>query len=148
MTETEQPKTPIFVKLVTEIRDNDGRKDLLTTETEGALYSKDGATYLAYKEMMEDVGQISNVIKIKNEEVTIIRTGAVSMRQTYKKGEITSGSYHTPYGRFEMVAKTEHVDFTNKPQSRKAQLLLTYQLKMQGEWIGRHRLTFMIEKVQ
>jgi uncharacterized beta-barrel protein YwiB (DUF1934 family) len=148
MVEKESAKTPIKLKLVTEIRDGAGRKELLTIEEEGTLYSKEDATFLAYKEMMENVGQISNVIKIKGDEVSIMRSGGVSMRQTYKKGATTSGSYQSPYGMMEMVAKTENVDFTNRNESKKAQLILSYQLQMQGEWVGRHRLTFMIEKIR
>ena len=148
MAEKESAKIPIRLKLVTEIRDGAGRKELLTIEEEGTLYSKEDATFLAYKEMMENVGQISNVIKIKDGEDSIMRSGGVSMRQTYRKGAITSGSYQSPYGMMEMVAKTENIDFTNRTDSRKAKLILSYQLQMQGEWVGRHRLTFMIEKIE
>lgn len=148
MAEKEPAKIPIRLKLVTEIRDGAGRKELLTIEEEGTLYSKEDATFLAYKEMMENVGQISNVIKIKGDEVSIMRSGGVSMRQTYKKGAKTSGSYQSPYGMMEMVAKTENIDFTNRTESRKAKLILSYQLQMQGEWVGRHRLTFMIDKIE
>lgn len=147
MAERDSAKIPIQVKLVTEIRDGAGQKEMLTTETEGTLYSKDDATFLAYKEITENIGQISNIIKVKNDEVTIIRSGGVSMRQTYKKGATTTGSYRSPYGVMEMVAKTENVDFTYRTHSRKARLILSYQLQMQGEWVSRHRLTFMIEKV-
>lgn len=148
MAEKESAKIPIRLKLVTEIRDGAGRKELLTIEEEGTLYSKEDATFLAYKEMMESVGQISNIIKIKGDEVSIIRSGGVSMRQTYKRGATTSGSYQSPYGMMEMVAKTENVDFTNRTESKKAKLILSYQLQMQGEWVGRHRLTFMIDKIE
>ncbi|EKN62973.1 DUF1934 domain-containing protein [Schinkia azotoformans] len=148
MAENESAKIPIRLKLVTEIRDGAGRKELLTIEEEGTLYSKEDATFLAYKEMMENVGQISNVIKVKGDEVLIMRSGGVSMRQTYKKGATTFGSYQSPYGMMEMVAKTENIDFTNRIDSRKAKLILSYQLQMQGEWVGRHRLTFMIEKIE
>lgn len=148
MAEKESAKIPIRLKLVTEIRDGAGRKELLTIEEEGTLYSKEDATFLAYKEMMENVGQISNVIKIKDGEVSIMRSGGVSMRQTYRKGATTSGSYQSPYGMMEMVAKTENIDFTNHTESRKAKLILSYQLQMQGEWVGRHRLTFMIEIIE
>ncbi|KEF38461.1 hypothetical protein M670_02087 [Schinkia azotoformans MEV2011] len=148
MAENESAKIPIRLKLVTEIRDGAGRKELLTIEEEGTLYSKEDATFLAYKEMMENVGQISNVIKVKGDEVSIMRSGGVSMRQTYKKGATTSGSYQSPYGMMEMVAKTENIDFINRIDSRKAKLILSYQLQMQGEWVGRHRLTFMIEKIE
>lgn len=148
MAEKESAKIPIRLKLVTEIRDGAGRKELLTIEEEGTLYSKEDATFLAYKEMMENVGQISNVIKIKGDEVSIMRSGGISMRQTYKKGTTTSGSYQSPYGMMEMVAKTENVDFTNRTESKKAKLILSYQLQMQGEWVGRHRLTFMIDKIE
>jgi len=148
MLEKESAKIPIRIKLVTEIRDGAGRKELLTIEEEGTLYSKEDATFLAYKEMMENVGQISNIIKIKGDEVSIMRSGGVSMRQTYRKGATTSGSYQSPYGMMEMVAKTENIDFTNRTDSRKAKLILSYQLQMQDEWVGRHRLTFMIEKIK
>ncbi|HHY73812.1 MAG TPA: DUF1934 domain-containing protein [Bacillus bacterium] len=147
MVEKDSAKIPIRLKLVTEIRDGAGRKELLTTKVEGTLYSKEDATFLAYKEMMENVGEISNIIKIKTDEVTIIRSGGVSMRHTYKKGATTSGHYQSPYGMMEMVTKTENVDYTYSTKSQKAKLVLSYQLQMQGEWVGRHRLTFLIERL-
>lgn len=147
MAEKDSTKIPIKVKFVTEIRDQAGRKELLATEADGTLYSKEEATFLAYKEMMENVGQISNIIKIKNNEVTIMRSGGVSMRHTYIKGATTSGAYQSPFGMMEMVTKTENVDFTYHTNSRKAKLFLSFQLQMQGEWVGRHRLTFLIEKL-
>jgi len=147
MAVNESVKIPIRLKLVTEIRDDAGRKELVTTQAEGTLYSKDDATFLAYKEIMENVEQISNIVKIKNDEVTIMRSGGISMRHTYKKGTITSGAYQSPFGSMEMVTKTENVDFTYPAKSRKAQLILSYQLQMEGQWVGRHRLTFLIEKL-
>lgn len=142
----EPNKTPIQLKLVTEIRDGN-RKELLTFEADGTLYSKDEATYITYKEMMEGIGKVSNTIKIKNDEVTIIRTGGISMNQTYKMGQTTSGTYQGPYGTIEMVTKTGNIDFTYKAKSQKAKLILAYQLQMQGEAVGRHRLTYMIKEI-
>lgn len=142
----EPKKTPILLKLVTEIRDGN-RKEMVTLEADGTLYLKEEATYIAYKEMMEGIGKVSNTIKIKSDEVTIIRSGGISMNQTYKIGQTTSGTYQGPYGAMEMVTKTENIDYTYQAKSRKAKLILAYQLQMQGETVGRHRLTFMIKEV-
>lgn len=139
-------KIPINLKLVTEIRDAD-RKEVVTTEAEGTLYVKENATFLSYEEKIENIGKVSNIIKIKDDVVTIIRSGGLSMRQNYQKGMMTSGSYQGPYGTMEMVTMTENIDFTYRPKSKKAKLLLSYQLKMQNEWVGRHRLTFMIKEI-
>ncbi|WP_102348200.1 DUF1934 domain-containing protein [Bacillus sp. Marseille-P3661] len=146
MEEKDVHKKSIQLKLVTEIRDR-GRKEQVNLETEGTLYEKDNATFLAYKEMMENVGSVSTIVKIKENEVTIVRSGGVSMRQTFRKGATTSGTYQSPYGTLEMVTKTEHIDYTYRTNSKKAKLNLTYQLEMQGESVGRHRLTFLIKQM-
>ncbi|WP_017756645.1 DUF1934 domain-containing protein [Calidifontibacillus oryziterrae] len=146
MQENEPSKRPIRLKLVTEIRDG-SRKEMLTMEADGTLYGKEGATYISYKEMMEGIGKVSTTVKIKRDELTIIRSGGISMNHTYRTGQTTISTYHGPYGSLEMLTKTENMEYVYRTNSQKGRLTLAYQLHMQGEAVGRHRLIFMIKEI-
>lgn len=138
-------KVPVSIKLVTEIRDG-ARKEHTVTEAKGMLYEKETATIFSYTEEMDGAGKVNNILKVKENEVFIMRSGAVSMRQMLQKGETTTGTYESMYGTMDMETKTENIRF--HPQLNSGKLLVTYQLAMQGQQVGRHRLTLTYKKVK
>lgn len=135
-----EEKIPVSLKLVTEIRDQ-SRKENMVQETEGFLYAKNNATFLSYNEEIENAGEVQTVVKIQDEKVLIIRTGAVTMKQTFTKGKETEGTYQSPYGKMSMVTKTENIR-TSFKNIHNGKLFLTYLLEMQGNQLGRYRMTF------
>lgn len=135
---------PITVKTVTEIRHR-GDKQMVSVEAKGYLYHKDDAMILTYEEEMPEAGRVKTTVKMKESEVVIIRSGAVSMRQVFRKGASTTGSYRTPYGTMEMETTTENIQSDWRDATEKGKLFLTYLLKIQGEETGRHCVTVMFK---
>lgn len=82
---------PVHVHFVTEIREG-ARKETVAFEANGQYYVKGQGTYVTFQEPNEQ-GEVKTIIKIQDEQVLIMRSGAVSMRQTHVKGEWTTGTY-------------------------------------------------------
>ena len=74
---------PVHVHFVTEIREG-ARKETVAFEANGQYYVKGQGTYVTFQEPNEQ-GEVKTIIKIQDEQVLIMRSGAVSMRQTHVK---------------------------------------------------------------
>jgi uncharacterized beta-barrel protein YwiB (DUF1934 family) len=145
-TTTSQGK-PIKIKVVTEMGYG-AQKETLTQVAEGVYFEKNNATYFLYEELHDENVRVKTTVKVKSDLVTVIRTGAVQMKQHFIKNEETASIYRSVHGPMEMVTKTETIDFRWNEAKAKGKLKLAYLLTMQGEKVGKHRMTFMIEEVK
>ncbi|WP_216830097.1 DUF1934 domain-containing protein [Alkalihalobacterium elongatum] len=138
-------KRPITVQMETTIRQG-GEKERLSLNGKGNIYVKKGYTYLLFKEVHNDKVNVQTTVKIGENEVTIIRQGDLSMRQTYTVGEKTEGIYRSPFGYWQTTAKT-HVCHYNWPANKtKGKLQLKYDYFLQGEPSGTFDVTITIEE--
>lgn len=112
----------------------------------GNLLSKGESIYLKYEEQAEDEEHVRNVVKLSDNEVTIIRNGPVSMHQRFREGITTEGHYGTPFGTMLMETATEQVDYEWHPHKGTGRIVLAYLLKLQGNDLGRVTLTFTIRE--
>ncbi|HEU5141028.1 MAG TPA: DUF1934 domain-containing protein [Bacillales bacterium] len=138
-------KIPVVIDLVTEVNNESG-KETTNNQVNGTILTKENATYIRYKEEIEDTGSVRNVIKINEEEVTIIRNGAVGMRQSFLEGQTTEGFYDTQFGSMNMETFTRRVDYEWTTREGIGNMKLAYQLKLQGNDLGRVTLTFAIRE--
>lgn len=93
------------------IRNNqtfDDKTDVVEIVTEGSYKARDGMYFLIYKEYTE-LGEISVLVKVLGETVSIRRTGACSSRMEYESGTRREILYHVPYGDLVMDLETENV---------------------------------------
>jgi uncharacterized beta-barrel protein YwiB (DUF1934 family) len=134
----------IDVKLVTEIRDG-SRTEVVKVQSRGTLYIDGETTTVTYEEYIENAGNVKTIIRVKPREALIMRTGAISMRQSLYQGEITEGRIKTPTGTMEMSTKTENI--FSEYKSNKGKLMLTYLLKLQNEDVGRYRIILTFKEV-
>ncbi|GGE82289.1 DUF1934 domain-containing protein [Priestia taiwanensis] len=135
----EQKGLPIKLKFVTEIRDGK-RKETVAFDTNGLYYEKGKNRYLTFQEPHEQ-GEIKTIVKMYDDEVLIMRSGVVSMRQVYKKGHWTQGTYQNTLGQFSMDTKTDNVLVQWSEKTKKGSLFVTYQLLLQGNEAGRYTIT-------
>jgi uncharacterized beta-barrel protein YwiB (DUF1934 family) len=98
----------------------------------GKLGQKGTEWVLLYKEDLGDGQVVTATIKVESGKATIIRTGAVRMRQEYVIGRWTEGKYDGPFGSMWMETKTERIEFTGDL------FALHYRLKLNGEDMGRY----------
>jgi uncharacterized beta-barrel protein YwiB (DUF1934 family) len=137
---------PIQIRFVTEIREGT-RKETIAFDTNGLYYEKGQSTYVTFQEPNEQ-GEVNTVIKIQGEDVLIMRSGTVSMRQTHKKGQWTNGTYTSDLGTFTLETKTDNVLFEWSDKKRKGQLFITYVLLLSGNDAGRYTITINFKEVE
>lgn len=144
MTEGSMSKKEIQIKFVTDIKDGN-RKETVAFETNGLYYVKDKSTYITFEEPHEE-GLVKAVIKIKENEVRIIRSGFVSMNHVYKKGQYTEGIYKSQLGPMTMETRTDNITFQWSEAKGKGKLFLTYSLQVQGHDAGRYAITILLKE--
>lgn len=106
---------------------------------EGKFFEKDEGWNLVYEEDLGDNQRALTTVKMQNGSVTIVRTGAVRMRQEYRTGQIAKGKYETPYGLMWMETKTDEIRWEEE------RFFLSYRLKLNGEDLGRYEIAMKLE---
>ena len=137
---------PVHVHFVTEIREG-ARKETVAFEANGQYYVKGQGTYVTFQGPNEQ-GEVKTIIKIQDEQVLIMRSGAVSMRQTHVKGEWTTGTYTSELGTFALQTKTDNVLFKWSDEKKKGQLFLTYALLLSEQEAGRYTITINLKEAK
>ncbi|HHY2674991.1 DUF1934 domain-containing protein [Bacillus clarus] len=137
---------PVHVHFVTEIREG-ARKETVAFEVNGQYYVKGQGTYVTFQEPNEQ-GEVKTIIKIQDEQVLIMRSGAISMRQTHVKGEWTTGTYTSELGTFALQTKTDNVLFKWSDEKKKGQLFLTYALLLSEQEAGRYTITINLKEAK
>ncbi|WP_181315299.1 DUF1934 domain-containing protein [Salsuginibacillus halophilus] len=144
MTAEQEMKTAVDVSMKTNI-EQDGKKEQMHIQAPGELHKKRGYRYVMFTEQLDGIGEVNTVLKVGEHELTVIRKGAVSMRQQFQQGETTEGSYETPYGLMKTEARTHHVtsDWSG-PQVHSIQF--QYQMRVQGTEAGTYDVKISIEE--
>ncbi|OPX04666.1 DUF1934 domain-containing protein [Geobacillus proteiniphilus] len=137
--------TPVRLRQVAVIRDGP-RQETVVLEADGMYYIKGETVYLQFAEENE-LGRVNNIVKIAPDEVTVLRSGAVEMRQTFRRRQETSGHYGTVFGRWALSTKTSAMEFQYDDRQKKGRLFLSYELALEHERSGRHTLTLTFKGV-
>lgn len=107
---------------------------------DGELYPKGDHVYLRYKEVHEELGDTSALIRLQKGQIRLIRQGDVSSEQIFIPGEQHTGTYTTPHGTLPIETLTEYIDF-NLTESGLGVVEWKYKLSVNGSESG----TFMIK---
>ncbi|GAK12090.1 DUF1934 domain-containing protein [Geomicrobium sp. JCM 19039] len=137
---------PVHVSMQTQV-EQAGEHKRIAVSGYGEVVQKTESTYVTFTEELEDIGDVKTIIKIQSGGLTVLRNGAVSMRQVYTKGEETEGSYETPYAKFQTLAKTEDVKvqwYENSDLLGK--LTFVYDLELQGQLAGHYEVEIKIKE--
>lgn len=127
----------------------DGEHEQTTSlSTKGKLFRKNDSLYLQFKEEdNQEVGEVNQVIKIdENKAVTVLRQGAVSMKQLFLTGEKTEGVYRSQFGTMLMDTNTNDIKIHIDEQQIKGSVQLFYQLHMQYEFAGNYEVTIKFRR--
>lgn len=85
--------------------------DMMEQQYLGRWMKKGNAWYLQYQESAEEMGDTASIIKVEPGKLTVIRRGDVSMRQEYREGVCTRGTYGGPFGSMLMETDTKRLAF-------------------------------------
>jgi uncharacterized beta-barrel protein YwiB (DUF1934 family) len=130
-------KLDVSIDVYTRIQDKDQQQEH-RQQLEGQLYEKENQTYLRYEEELEGIGKVQNTLKIEEQQVKVIRHGAITMNHVYQLGKKTLGLYHSPHGPLEMETKTTQLQYVpiQDGASGMGKFLLCYALVLNGEFAG------------
>ncbi|MDP4551512.1 DUF1934 domain-containing protein [Alkalihalobacillus macyae] len=116
------------------------QKDSSKQTVDGSIVEKGEALYIRYEEDLE-IGKVSTTVKIDQEQVTVIRRGALSMRQQFAPGQVSESIYKTPFGSMPMQIRTERIEQLVDREKNKGRLTLRYLLYLEEDETQRHELT-------
>ncbi len=143
---TKQAGIAVSVTMKTRITVGD-ESQVNDLSTEGKLFCKENGFYLQFKEEIAEVGTVNQIIKIDAENaVTVLRQGAVSMKQLFLQGETTEGVYRSPFGAMLMNTKTKQIDVKIVDHQQSGTIQLSYQLHIQSEFAGDYEVTITFRR--
>jgi uncharacterized beta-barrel protein YwiB (DUF1934 family) len=129
---------PVIVEVESVQVDEFGKKEEISFVTEGELYDKNVAYYLRYKEELIEGEETTTTLKIKEKRLTLIRDGAVRMKQEFRAGESSSFAYQIPYGQWDFELIVDKVDI--KTNNQVGNIKLEYTLEDRGKLITKNQL--------
>lgn len=106
----------------------------------GEVVPKGKSIYFRYVEQTPE-GEVKNIVKFDEKNVSVIRTGAVKMRQNFIKGQETTCLLESPMGNIHLLMKTNSISYTFNENKREYILKFIYYLSVQFEQIGKYEIT-------
>lgn len=114
-------------------------ENTIETEADGEYYYKNGSHYVFYEEAMEEFSKPSKTrIKWKNNELEMVRQGAVDTHMIFEENQTHMTDYATPYGSLLLGVNTKTVKVEEKEEA--ISILVEYQLELEEEVFSRHKL--------
>ncbi|MEK3806828.1 DUF1934 domain-containing protein [Metabacillus sp. SLBN-84] len=135
---------PVQVIVKTEINQG-GDTENLELFTSGEHYVKNNASYLSYHEEHE-YGKVKTVVKFRDDEVFIMRSGAVSMKQRFVKDVDTMTNYRTQFGELRLETWTKTISVRMTDGNAGGIIRVQYELQIGEEDSHSHMLTIMFRE--
>jgi uncharacterized beta-barrel protein YwiB (DUF1934 family) len=135
----------VTVTLQTKITDQ-GQTEENKLVHSGRFYRNDTFDVIKFDEEPETGGTIRNLITLKQEKVTIKRTGDVSMNQKFQEKKRTENVYHHPHGTIHMETFTDFINYQPLDEKQDGQLHISYHVKLNGMKNRKHDLTLTIKE--
>jgi uncharacterized beta-barrel protein YwiB (DUF1934 family) len=138
--------TPIQLTVLSEIHNGkDDEKETIEVKTTGEYVQKGKTQYIRYEEEHE-LGYVKTTVKITGNEVVVMRSGAVSMKQRFSKGVLTLTDYTTPFGKLQLETKTKSLTIdTNELEGK---LVILYDLQIDEKEKHVHKLVLTYKEEQ
>ncbi|WP_042351099.1 DUF1934 domain-containing protein [Bacillus massiliigorillae] len=127
----------VKVELKTTITNGEER-DSYELLTFGTLQHKGRSIYLRYDEVQQDLNKTHTIVKWSPEEVFIMRSGHVKMRQKFLKDLMTVGSFESTYGTMQMLTTAKKMNHSWDDNTKEGKIHLIYDLNMQGNDVGQY----------
>jgi uncharacterized beta-barrel protein YwiB (DUF1934 family) len=138
--------TPVQIHVLSEIRNkNDNEKDSIEVRTTGEYFLKGKTIYLRYEEEHE-LGFVKTTVKIAENEVVVMRSGAVTMKQRFIEGTQTLTDYSTPFGKLQLETNTESLLFDTQELEGKLIILYDLQIDEKEKHVHKLMITYMEEQ--
>jgi uncharacterized beta-barrel protein YwiB (DUF1934 family) len=138
--ENRAPQIPVKLYIKTVINHSDSPEpenyELIVF---GQYQKTNTAAYLRYEEIL-DGGKVNTTVKIAQDEILILRSGAIKMRMVFRPGLPVSGTYHSQHGYMEIVTEAKSMHHGHNDLTNEGIINLTYDLSMQENLAGTYKL--------
>lgn len=124
----------------------DGERDTVEVMTSGDLITKNGTTYISYREYNNDDPNIysHNLIKIESDEkVTIIRKGETESRLILEKGKRHQCFYKTIAGSLLIGIFTDEVDIDLSEKG--GRVALSYSIDFNNDLVSNNEFKITLK---
>lgn len=118
--------------------EEDQEPEIIHQQLAGRLQVKDEEWVLRYKENPETEDEVRTSVKSMPTQITVIRQGAVSYRQTYRPGEKLESIVHTPAGKTEMEVTT--LKYHRERTDKHGHIQFSFLLNMGTQSLGYYQL--------
>ena len=128
---------PVRVRVFSTITGEAG-VDRIRREAKGRFAEKMGEWVLRYVESGEEDGEMRTTVRAREDSITVIRSGGLDFRHTYRPGKRDTSRVHTPAGEAEMEVKT--LDYRRRRWEGGGEFRFSYDLRLGGEHLGTYEL--------
>ncbi len=99
---------------------------------------------LTYTETLDDGSNVSSLITIYEDRVSIKRKGPVAMHQQFRPHRSTENVYQHPHGTIHMETYTKAIDYRRPAAEQAGLLTIAYTVKLNGQDERNHQLTLNV----
>ena len=85
--------------------------------------------------------RVPTIVKMGAEDALILRSGAVTMRLPFVTDGERPGTYGSGPATFDLVVKTDKLDFTEQEDNSGGRFNVNYDLHAEGSLLGTYELT-------
>ncbi|MCM3442950.1 MULTISPECIES: DUF1934 domain-containing protein [Bacillaceae] len=138
--------TPIQIHVLSEIRkEHEQDKETIEMNTAGEQFLKGNTVYLRYDEEHE-LGSVKTTVKIAPEEVMVMRSGAVTMKQRFIQGQKTMTDYATPFGKLQLEINTNSLTIDKTELEDRLVILYDLQIDENEKHVHKLMITYKEDK--
>ncbi|WP_069201879.1 DUF1934 domain-containing protein [Bacillus niameyensis] len=138
-------KTPVKIHLTTTVK-IDEEEETYELTVFGHHYKKGNTIYLKYDEVQKG-GTIHTVVKMVEDEATILRSGLLKMRLSFRLFEERNGSHESEFGNLFITTNTKKLVHHYENDKCAGELNLAYDLAMQGTHAGIYKMDIVYKEM-
>lgn len=135
----------VVVTVVGTQTDAGGEESRIEFVTVGSRQDRDGVSYITYRESeITGMEGTTTLLKLYPDRLTLVRMGAVELKQEFSRGLTSHSTYITPYGSLKMAVSTRH--FAMAAAGGKEAVTAGYDLEIDGRWQSYNTLSVEIRE--
>ncbi|KOA18380.1 putative beta-barrel protein YwiB [Clostridium homopropionicum DSM 5847] len=113
-------------------KQKDNENDAIEIVSKGNFYKKENCYYAVYEETeLSGMAGTTTTIKIKPDELSLIRKGTTEARVNFKENKKDISMYNTPYGTLELLVQTKKVSIDVNDNGGKIEI--NYDMGLAGQ---------------
>lgn len=115
--------------------------------TPGEYYSKGNKHYVLYEEVLEEDHTVTkNTLKISENQIDILRKGAISVHMTFEENKNNITYYNTPFGQMLIGLNTYKIE--KKIEEGQIEIIINYGLEVNYSHVSDCEIRIYIKSKQ